>query len=73
MAVGESIAGLEISVFERGCLSRPVGDRATLEHRVATLEAERNAARATIHWQFTSREARVKLVDLYPVKQTERD
>lgn len=73
MAVGESIAELEISVFERGCLSRPVGDRATLEHRVATLEAERNAARATIHWQFTSREARVKLVDLYPVKQTERD
>src|SRR5262249_30322791 len=30
----------EISIFERGCLSRPVGDMATLEQRVSTLEAE---------------------------------
>ena len=65
-----NMAEIEISVFERGCLSRPVGDRATLERRVATLEAERNAARCTIHWQFTSRHARTKLADLYPVKQT---
>jgi ribonuclease D len=35
-------AEIEISVFERGCLSRPMGDRETLERRVATLEAERN-------------------------------
>jgi hypothetical protein len=41
-----------------------------LDRRVKTLEAERNAARCTIHWQFTSQKARMKLVDLYPVKQT---
>jgi DDE superfamily endonuclease len=35
-------AEIEISVFERGCLSRPVGDRATLERRVGALEEERN-------------------------------
>jgi DDE superfamily endonuclease len=59
-------AEIEISVFERGCLSRPVGDRETLERRVATLEAERNEECATIDWQFTVRQARVKLKRLYP-------
>ena len=66
-------AEIEISIFERGCLSRPVGDRATLERRVATLEDERNAHRATIDWQFTVRDARVKLKKLYPVVKTQLD
>jgi hypothetical protein len=66
-------AEIEISVFERGCLSRPVGDRETLERRVATLEAERNARQATIDWQFTARQARLKLQQLYPVITTHRD
>ncbi len=68
-----NMAEIEISVFERGCLSRPVGDAAALRQRVDALEAERNAAHATIHWQFTSRQARTKLADLYPVKQTQLD
>jgi hypothetical protein len=41
-----------------------------LDRPVKTLEADRTAARCTIHWQFTSQKARTKLVDLYPVKQT---
>jgi len=41
-------AEIEISIFERGCLSRPVGDTATLERRVSALEEERNTRRATI-------------------------
>ncbi|HET8905861.1 MAG TPA: IS630 family transposase [Ktedonobacterales bacterium] len=65
-----NMAEIAISVFERGCLSRPVADFETLDRRVKTLEAERNAARCSIHWQFTSQKARTKLVDLYPVKQT---
>jgi len=60
-------AEIEISIFERGCLSRPVPDTATLEQRVVALEAERNERRATIDWQFTNRQARVKLKKLYPV------
>jgi hypothetical protein len=65
-----NIAEIEISVFERGCLSRPVADFETLDRRVKALETERNAARCTTHWQFISQKARTKLVDLYPVKQT---
>lgn len=63
-------AEIEISVFERGCLSRPVPDTATLEQRVRALETERNASRATIDWQFTVRQARVKLQKLYPARKT---
>jgi hypothetical protein len=66
-------AEIEISVFERGCLSRPVDDVATLERRVGALEEERNARGATIDWQFTTRQARVKLKKLYPVAKNRRD
>jgi hypothetical protein len=63
----------EISIFERGCLSRPVGDLPTVEQRVTALEVERNARQATIDWQFSSRQARIKLKHVYPVVQTQRD
>jgi hypothetical protein len=63
-------AEIEISVFARGCLSRPVPDTATLQHRVQALEAERNERQASIDWQFTARQVRVKLKNLYPVVKT---
>ncbi len=68
-----NMAEIEISVFERGCLSRPVEDLPTLTRRVGALEAERNAAQATIRWQFTTQQARTKLPDLYPVTQSKLD
>jgi hypothetical protein len=68
-----NMAEIEISIVERGCLSRPVGDLATLEHRVQALETERTAAHCTIHWLFTSQDARTKLADLYPIIQTKAD
>jgi hypothetical protein len=68
-----NMAEIEISVFERGCLSRPIGDRPTLTRRVSALEAERNTAQATIRWQFTTQQARTKLTDLYPVTQSKLD
>jgi hypothetical protein len=66
-------AEIEISIFERGCLSRPVGDVSALEQRVRALEDERNARKATIDWQFTNRQARVKLKKLYPVVTAQLD
>jgi hypothetical protein len=61
-------AEIEISIVERGCLSRPVPDTPTMQQRVKALEDERNERRATIRWQFTNRQARVKLKKLYPVR-----
>jgi hypothetical protein len=61
-----NMAEIEMSILERGCLSRPVGDVPTLCRRVEALQAERNAAQRTIRWQFTSAQARLKLHALYP-------
>jgi hypothetical protein len=43
-----------------------VADIDELKQRVTALEAERNAAQATINWRFTADDARVKLARLYP-------
>ena len=68
-----NMAEIEISVFERGCLARPVPDTDTLVRRVAALEAERNATHARICWQFTPDDARTKLHALYPDLQFKLD
>ena len=61
-----NMAEIEIGVFERGCLRRRVPDLSTLQQRVAALEAERNQAKATVQWRFTTVDARQKLARLYP-------
>jgi len=65
-----NMAEIEIGVFERGCLSRRVPDLTALRQRVASLERERNAAHATIHWRFMTVDARLKLARLYPKLET---
>jgi DDE superfamily endonuclease len=61
-----NMAELEISALSRQCLERRLGDIPTLRREVAAWEAPRNAARATVHWRFTSTDARTKLHRLYP-------
>jgi DDE superfamily endonuclease len=61
-----NMAEIELSVFARQCLQRRIATEATLVHELAAVEIARNAARATIHWQFTTTAARVKLAHLYP-------
>jgi DDE superfamily endonuclease len=61
-----NMAEIEIGLFERGCLGRRVPNLTVLQRRVAALEAERNAANATIDWRFTTGDARVRLARLYP-------
>ena len=61
-----NMAEIELSVLARQCLDRRLPDAPTLEAEVAACVAQRNAAAATIHWQFTTADARVKLKHLYP-------
>ena len=68
-----NMAEIEISILTRGCLSRPCPDIETLCQRGGALEAERNAQRRTITWQFTTADARTKLHGLYPAVQTKVD
>ena len=63
------MAEIEIAILERNALSRRLKDEAALRRQVSAVETERNAHRRGICWQFTSRDARVKLERLYPVKE----
>lgn len=65
-----NMAEIEIGIVERGCLGKRVASLDELKRRVAALEAERNAAQASIHWRFTTGDARVKLARLYPKLET---
>ena len=65
-----NMAEIEIGIFERGCLRRRVPSFAVLRQRIAALEAERNAAKATIDWRFTTGDARVRLARLYPTLES---
>lgn len=61
-----NIAEIELSVLHRQCLDRRIADSAALEREIAAWQEARNAVQATINWQFTSADARVKLRRLYP-------
>ena len=62
-----NMAEIELSVMQQQCLDRRIPDIPTLEHEAAGWEGERNSEHAVIKWQFTTRDARIKLKSLYPV------
>jgi len=61
-----NIAEIELSVLHRQCLNRRIAAAPALALEVAAWQDERNASEATINWQFTTADARVKLRRLYP-------
>lgn len=61
-----NMAEREFSMLSRQCLGRRIPDRDTLGTEGAAWVAARNEQRATLHWQFTVDDARVKLQRLYP-------
>ena len=50
----------------RQALSHRIPDRETIEQRTDVWQKQRNTAYATVDWQFTTEEARVKPRRLYP-------
>ena len=61
-----NMAEIELSVLSRQCLSRQIADQATLQHEIQTWQTRRNEQSATVKWQFTTDDARIKLKKLYP-------
>lgn len=57
---------IELSVLADQCLDRRIPDRETLARATTAYTERRNAAKATIHWRFTTADARTKLDHLYP-------
>ncbi len=62
-----NIAECELSVLDRQCLDRRIADAASLAQEVQAWQDRRNRAQVTVDWQFTTKDARIKLKRLYPV------
>jgi len=61
-----NVAEIELRVLTVQCLSRRIGDAATLRREVNAWEKARNESDAHVDWQFTSSDARIHLKQLYP-------
>ena len=61
-----NMAEIEFAVVTKPGLSQRIPDQVTVGQKIAAWETCRNAARATVHWQFTTSKARRKLKALYP-------
>lgn len=62
-----NMAEIELAALDAQCLDRRIPDPQTLASEIAAWERERNSARVTINWHFTTQDARIKLRHLYPV------
>ena len=60
------IAEIELNVMTHQCLSRRIESIELLRKELSTWESERNSSCAKVDWQFTTKDARTKLVSLYP-------
>jgi transposase len=61
-----NMAETELSVLSRQCLNRRIADAETLAQEVAAWQQARDRAQTPIRWQFTTKDARIKLWRLYP-------
>lgn len=61
-----NMAEIELNVLIRQCLNRRIPDMATVAAEVEAWQNQRNTQNAVINWQFTAKDARIKLKRLYP-------
>jgi len=61
-----NMAEIELSVLGRQALSGRIATMQQVHERVAAWQQARNRQQASIHWRFTSQDARIKLKRLYP-------
>ena len=61
-----NMAETELSILGRQCLARRIACRNKLNYEIQSWTNKRNQRKATVRWQFTTADARVKLRRLYP-------
>ena len=61
-----NIAEIEFSLLSRQCLDRRIASKQQLAKEIAAWQRQRNCQCGTVDWQFTTKEARIKLKRLYP-------
>jgi hypothetical protein len=62
-----NMAEIEFSHLNRQCLDRRIESKEILQQEVTAWMAERNQQKASMQWQFTVEDARIKLKRLYPL------
>jgi transposase len=61
-----NMAEIELSVLNRQCLNRCIPSQTVLIRETEAWSLQRNNKQATVDWQFTTNDARIKLKRLYP-------
>jgi len=61
-----NMAEIELNVLTKQCLNRRIDNRDEIESEVKAWQNQRNNKDAKINWQFTTKDARIKLHRLYP-------
>lgn len=61
-----NMAEIELNVLMGQCLNRRIDNIETMKKEVQTWRTHQNNKEAKIKWQFTSEDARIKLLKLYP-------
>jgi hypothetical protein len=61
-----NMAEIELGILGRQCLDRRMGEFEVLEAEVEAWQSDRNASQTKVKWRFTTADARIKLVSLYP-------
>jgi DDE superfamily endonuclease len=65
-----NIAEIELSALTMQCLDRRIPDLETLTKETQQWEQRRNESQKGVDWQFSTRDARIKLKRLYPQIQS---
>jgi hypothetical protein len=61
-----NMAEIELNVLMGQCLKRRIDNITTMKKEARAWQSHRNNKKATINWQFTNNEARIKLKRIYP-------
>jgi len=61
-----NIAEIELNVIHGQCLDRRIDDIEVVRSQILAWQQHRNNQNATVNWQFTTEDARIKLHRLYP-------
>lgn len=62
-----NMAEIELGVLSRQALAKPFADFDSFKKQVTAWNVRRDSEGGTVNWQFTNKDARIKLKKLYPV------
>lgn len=61
-----NMAEIELSALGRQCLDRRIAEKKMMEKQVRVWTKQRNKTGTRVNWQFTTKDARIRLHKLYP-------